>query len=115
MTHTVHTQTLENYGAHSGTGRFQDDENYWKFKGGSTYLVKGLGRLQDAVAFIASIITHNYIMFKEFVSDFGEGDVVDKEYPYVELDAEKFMKADQKTRNKMLSNFVYPEDYPVCA
>mgnify|MGYP001411315428 FL=1 len=62
----VHTQTLENYGAHSESGRFADNMAYWKFKFGSTYVVEGLDRIQDAVAFVAAISTENNISFKEF-------------------------------------------------
>jgi hypothetical protein len=38
----VTTQTLENYGAHAESGKFADGQNYWKFKGGDTYLVEDL-------------------------------------------------------------------------
>ena len=62
----VHTQTLENYGAHAESGRFADNMAYWKFKFGSTYVVEGLDRIQDAVAFVAAISTENNISFKEF-------------------------------------------------
>ena len=31
----IHTQTLENYGAHSESGKFADGQSYWKFKGGT--------------------------------------------------------------------------------
>ena len=51
----VTTQTLENYGAHSESGKFADGQNYWKFKGGDTYLVEDLDREQDAVAFVPVI------------------------------------------------------------
>ena len=50
MTYKVHTQTLENYGAHCESGKFEDGNAYWKFKGGTTYVVTGVDRLQDAVA-----------------------------------------------------------------
>ena len=62
----VHTQTLENYGAHAESGKFADNMAYWKFKFGSTYVVEGLDRMQDAVAFVAAISTENNISFKEF-------------------------------------------------
>jgi|TARA_R100000781_G_scaffold111423_1_gene77837 hypothetical protein len=114
---TVNTQTLENYGAHTESGKFEDQKHYWKFKGGTTYFVDGCDRIQDAVAFIASVVTHNNIMFKEFVTDYHET----HQYPssfsmentydsYVKLDVKKFMEADIKSRNKMLSDVVYPEN-----
>jgi hypothetical protein len=65
----VHTQTLENYGAHSESGKFADGQMYWKFKGGSTYLVEDLDRPQDAYAFVAALVMENNLYYKEFPSD----------------------------------------------
>jgi len=62
----VHTQTLENYGAHSEDGKFSSGNAYWKFKGGSTYLVEDLDREQDAVAFVAALVMENGIGYKEY-------------------------------------------------
>ena len=109
MTYKVHTQTLENYGAHCESGKFEDGNAYWKFKGGTTYVVTGVDRLQDAVAFIASIITTNNIHYKEFVSSFEEGFVTQDDYDmgHVILDVPSYMKADKLTRRQMMSNFIY--------
>ena len=65
----VHTQTLENYGAHSESGKFADGHMYWKFKGGSTYLVEDLDRPQDAYAFVAALVMENNLYYKEFPSE----------------------------------------------
>ena len=54
-TYVVTTQTLENYGAHGGSGKFTDGKAYWKCKGGNDIIVKGLDRYQDAWAFVAAI------------------------------------------------------------
>ena len=62
----VSTQVLENYGAHSESGKFADGQNYWKFKGGDEYLVEDLDREQDAMAFVAAICMENGIGYKEF-------------------------------------------------
>ena len=62
----VSTQVLENYGAHSESGKFADGQNYWKFKFGDTYLVEDLDREQDAMAFVAAICMENGIGYKEF-------------------------------------------------
>jgi len=62
----VHTQTLENYGAHVESGRFDDGNAYWKFKGGDTYLVEDLDRPADAMAFVAALVMENSIGFKEY-------------------------------------------------
>ena len=64
----VTTQTLENYGAHAESGKFSDGQNYWKFKGGDTYLVEDLDREQDAVAFVAALVMENGIGYKEYPS-----------------------------------------------
>ena len=62
----VHTQFLENYGAHCEDGRFSSGNAYWKMKGGDTYIVSGLDRIQDAVAFVAAVSMENGIGAKEF-------------------------------------------------
>jgi hypothetical protein len=70
MTYVVSTQTLENYGAHSEDGKFSSGNAYWKMKGGADYIVEGLERIQDAVAFVAALCTQNNISFKEFPVQF---------------------------------------------
>ena len=62
----ITTQFLENYGAHSESGKFADGMAYWKMKGGTDYLVSGLDRIQDAVAFVAAIAMENSLYAKEF-------------------------------------------------
>lgn len=69
MKFVVSTQFLENYGAHSESGRFVDGSAYWKMKGGSDYIVSGLDRIQDAVAFVAAISMENGIGGKEFPAE----------------------------------------------
>lgn len=66
MTYVVTTQFLENYGAHTEDGRFSSGNAYWKFKGGSDYVVDGLEREQDAVAFVAALCIQNNLACKEF-------------------------------------------------
>lgn len=65
----VTTQVVENYGAHADSGKFSDGNNYWKFKGGDTYLVEDLPRKEDAIAFVASLVMENNIGYKEFPLD----------------------------------------------
>ena len=62
----VHTQYLENYGAHSGEGTFESGEAHWKMKGGETYIVEDLDRIQDAVAYVATSKICNGNAMKEF-------------------------------------------------
>jgi hypothetical protein len=64
-TYLVKTQTIENYGAHDKDGRFSSGNAYWKFKGGDEYIITGLERIQDAVAFVAARCS-NSIGYKEF-------------------------------------------------
>jgi hypothetical protein len=66
MKYVVTTQGLENYGAHAESGKFSDGQNYWKFKSGTDYLVEGLERPADAMAFVAAIGIDNGIGWKEF-------------------------------------------------
>jgi len=69
MKHVVTTQCLENYGAHCESGRYSDGNAYWKMKGGADYIVDGLDREQDAVAFVAAMCLQNNLSFKEFPVD----------------------------------------------
>ena len=62
----IHTQFLENYGAHCEDGKFSSGNAYWKFKAGETYIVSGLDRIQDAVAFVAAKSIQNDLDGKEF-------------------------------------------------
>ena len=64
----VHTQTIENYGAHCESGKFADGHSYWKFKGGDTYLVEDVDRAADAMAFVAALVMENSIGYKEYPS-----------------------------------------------
>lgn len=68
----VTTQIMENYGAHDEDGRFNSGNAYWKFKGGNEYVVHGLERSQDAMAFVAAISMENNLSFKEFPTEVVE-------------------------------------------
>lgn len=69
----ISTQSMENYGAHEGDG----DQHYWKFKGGSDYIISydpAQYRMQDCVALLqlrlAKAQTNMYYM--EFVKHWEE-------------------------------------------
>jgi uncharacterized membrane protein len=66
MNFVITTQFLENYGAHIADGKFASGNANWKMKGGTDYLVTGLDRIQDAVAFVAAIAMENNLYAKEF-------------------------------------------------
>ena len=69
MTYAVHMQFLENYGAHNEDGKFSSGNAYWKFKGGDTYLVAGVDRPADAMAFVMATFAVNSIGVKEIPTD----------------------------------------------
>lgn len=66
MIFVIQTQTLENYGAHAEDGKFSSGNAYWKFKGGTDYIVSGLNRIQDATAYVAALCMQNSLGYKEF-------------------------------------------------
>ena len=70
----IATQTLENYGAHAASGRYADGAAYWKMKGGTDYIISGVDRIQDAVAFVAAVAMENSIAYKEFPTHWEEVD-----------------------------------------
>ena len=105
MQFVVHTQFLENYGAHAESGRFADGQAYWKFKGGDTYVVDGLERMQDAVAFVAAISMENGIGAKEFPTHYTTYDewlaeMADDSEDYREYQMESAKHVDPRTYRK---------------
>ena len=70
MQFVISTQTLENYGAHCEDGKFSSGNAYWKMKGGTDYVVSGLERIQDAVAYVAALCIENSLGYKEFPVEF---------------------------------------------
>jgi hypothetical protein len=66
----ISTQYQENYGAHDWDGEGQCPE-YWKFKGGSDYVVKKFkGDATTAVMALRSQIECDNEMFREHIVDF---------------------------------------------
>jgi len=101
----VHTQFLENYGAHAESGKFADGMAYWKFKGGDTYVVSGLDRMQDAVAFVAAISIDNGIGGKEFPKHWTTYDewmeeLADDSEDYREYQIKSAIEVDPRTYKK---------------
>lgn len=90
-TFVVTTQALENYGAHCESGKFADGKAYWKFKCGTDYLVTGLDRPQDAMAFVAAIGMENTIGYKEFPCEVKTFDEFRNEFDFSdEFDCEHY-------------------------
>lgn len=104
MFYIVHTQYLENYGAHAESGKFSDGKSYWKYKFGSTYVVDGLDREADAVAFVMSAFSQNNVGIKEYpckVQSF-------KEWFESSKDTD-FNPMEDWEREKKLAYYVHPE------
>jgi hypothetical protein len=107
-TYIVTTQGLENYGAHAESGKFSDNNHYWKFKSGTEYMVTGLDREQDAMAFVMAIGAENGIGWKEYPCDiqtnedwmkqWDMSDENDKEY--YEFKMKHMVKVDPNTYKK---------------
>ena len=66
----IHTQVLENYGAHSESGKFADGHSYWKFKPGTTYIVSDCDSMQNAVAFVMAAFSENSLGWKEYPAEY---------------------------------------------
>ena len=62
MNFVIHTQAIENYGAHAEDGKFANGNAYWKWKNGKTYIVEGVEREQDAVAFVMADMVANFVL-----------------------------------------------------
>jgi len=89
----IQTQHEENYGAHTWDGEGECPQ-YWKFKGGNTYVVRDLS-VNDALAVTLLIATLRPLIesdsesFKEYILDYSvvddcEGDGVEEwEKPWV--------------------------------
>ena len=65
-TYFIATQTLENKGAECGSGKYSDNQNDWRFKFGGDYIITGVDKIQDAVAFVGAITMQNGIGYKEW-------------------------------------------------
>ena len=104
----ITTQYLENYGAHSENGKFEDGNAYWKFKGGEQYIISmsGSDRAANAVAFLSAYLQKDndsrygkqlIISWESIGADWAPEN--DWEKP-IELDVEEYFasKKDDKQR-----------------
>ena len=67
----IQTQYRENYGAHDWDGKGECPQ-YWKFKGGSTYVVpnfKDFSNVTDMVATLTDLITYKNEGSEEYILD----------------------------------------------
>ena len=105
MKFAIHTQTLENYGAHAESGKYSDGNAYWKFKSGTTYIVSDVERIQDAAAFVMAAFSENGIGWKEFPCHYETekewlAELADDSEDYREYQMESAKHVDPRTYNK---------------
>jgi hypothetical protein len=98
MKFVITTQIMENYGAHTGDGKFSSGNAYWKMKGGTDYVVEGLTRIQDAVAFVMAKFSENDLGYKEFPVKFST---------FEEWEDALLIDTDQDYRDYITSQLVY--------
>lgn len=98
MKFVITTQVMENYGAHTGDGKFSSGNAYWKMKGGTDYVVEGLTRIQDAVAFVMAKFSENDLGYKEFPIKFST---------FEEWEDALLIDTDQDYRDYITSCLVY--------
>ena len=72
----IDTQHKENYAAHSDEYVHGVDRPYWKYKGGSTYVVENVSissamSVKDIVREIRSLIESRDPSFQEYILDWG--------------------------------------------
>jgi hypothetical protein len=96
MQFVISTQCLENYGAHCEDGKFSSGNAYWKMKGGADYIVSGLDRIQDAVAFVAAMCMQNNLSFKEFPVEFRTIEEWEAELAELSTDYQDYLVATAK-------------------
>jgi len=68
----IQTQYRENYAAHNDDYNHGVDQPYWKFKGGSTYVVPNFtdfANIQDVVAKLTDLITYKNEASEEYILD----------------------------------------------
>ena len=95
MKFAIHTQYMENYGAHSESGTFKDGNAFWKMKGGNTYIVSGLSRYQDAIAYVVTEYSEvGAVHIKEFVTSWETEDEWHSGMVDDSLEYQEFLKGD---------------------
>ena len=95
--YVITTQYMENYGAHSGSGKFSDGQAHWKFKGGEQYLISTESQqYANAVAFLTAYLheRNNSVHSKEIVVSWDHEPLVNpsnaKDEGYIAIDIEEY-------------------------
>ena len=89
--YVVKTQTLENYGAHDADGKFSSGNAYWKFKGGTDYIVSDVERPADAMAYVMAAHSENCISMKSIPTQVMTVDEWRKELETLDKDFAVFL------------------------
>jgi len=69
----IHTQYKENYGAHDWDGKGECPQ-YWKFKGGTTYVVpnfKDFNNVESVIKSLEALITYSNDGSKEYILEWS--------------------------------------------
>ena len=107
--YVVSTQILENDGAEVGSGAFAEGLHRWKYKGGEDYIVTGLEREQDALAFVAAIVTTNNLGHKEYVKTIRTYEKWDEELNDMDPRSKEFYQEHAITINpNTYKEMIYP-------
>tara|TARA_B100000035_G_scaffold189268_1_gene161601 strand:+ start:5075 stop:5422 length:348 start_codon:yes stop_codon:yes gene_type:complete len=107
--YVVSTQILENDGAEVGSGAFAEGLHRWKYKGGDDYVVQGLEREQDALAFVAAIVTTNNLGHKEYVKTIRTYEKWDEELNDLDPRSKEFYQEHAITINpNTYKEMIYP-------
>ena len=107
----ITTQYLENYGAHSENGKFEDGNAYWKFKGGEQYVISTNSHKEaNAVAFMSAYLQkeNNNCRGKELITswemlptDWVEEDLYDEKDDFFRapfyIDIEEYMELQKRS------------------
>lgn len=98
----IQTQVQENYGAHDWDGKGSCPQ-YWKFKGGSEYVVKnfkGFGEVTETVMALRGQIESDSEYFREYIINFevvADDYLTDYERSQLEWDGEILYPAQELT------------------
>jgi len=110
----ITTQYLENYGAHSENGKFEDGNAYWKFKGGEQYVISTNSHKEaNAVAFMSAYLQkeNNNCRGKELITSWEmlpthwvEEDLYDEKDDFFRapfyIDIEEYFELQKRVKNK---------------
>ncbi len=102
----ISTQCLENYGAHTENGKFEDGNAYWKFKGGDRYIIStNSSQVANAVAFLSAYLHKNQDVYgKEIIVDHevicDDWESEEEGWDPIEIDIEEYFEILKRIKKK---------------